>query len=122
MSVCGVQYDYVHLGIYQGCNSFQHVCGNADCGTAEKSALCILCCQRIFDGLFNILDGDKTLQIVIGVNNGKLFLSCLGENLFCLFQSDSFRSRNQTFAGHRLFDFLGEICFKFQIAVGNDTN
>ena len=61
MTMCGIQYNNINLGCYQSCHTIQYVGGDTYTGAAEQSALGILGCQRIFDGLLNIFDGDQTL-------------------------------------------------------------
>ena len=54
MTMCGIQYHNIDLGCYQSCHTIQYVGGDTYTGAAEQSALGILGCQRIFDGLLNI--------------------------------------------------------------------
>ena len=122
MSVCTVKNNYINLGFNKCCHSVKYICCNTDTGTAEQSALFILCCKRIFDRLFNILNCNKTFQIKIVIHDRKLFFSCLCQNCLCFFQCNAFLCCNQSLGSHGLFDLFTEICFKFQITVCNDTD
>ena len=85
MSVSGIHNNDIYVSLYESFHTFHHVAGNADACTAKQTTLLILCGERILDLFFDILDGDKSLQMKIFVDDRQLFFSRLGKNLFCLF-------------------------------------
>ena len=77
---------------------------------------------RVFDLLFNILNGDKTLEIEIIIHDRKLLHSRPGQNLLGLHHGDALFRRNQILGGHTLFDFLGIIFLKFKVTIGDNPH
>ena len=61
MAVGGIKHDDVDLGLAERFHSLEDIGCDADAGAAEKTSLGILGSERVFDGLFNIFDGDKAL-------------------------------------------------------------
>ena len=122
MSVSGVDDDHVYVCFYQRIDTIEHVCRDADCGTAEQTSLLILGGQWVLDGFLDIFDGDQTFEVEIVIDNRKFFFSGFCKDCFCLVQRNAYFCSDQVFAGHGLFDFLGEISFKLQITVCNNTN
>ena len=122
MSVCGIYNNDVHMRVDKCIYTIHHIARDADTGSTEQTALCILCAERIFDLFFNVFDRDETFQIVFCIHDGEFLFSCLCEDLFCLFQSDAFACGDQILGGHALLDLLCEICLKLQVAVGDDSN
>ena len=117
-----VQYYDIHLCIHQRRYPVKHIGSDAHPRAAKKPALLVLGCQRIFDGLLDVLDGNKPLQVEVLVHYGKLFLSGLCQYLLRLLQSDAFGSRDQPLAGHGFLDLFGEIRLELQIPVGDDAH
>ena len=60
MSVSGIQHNNVYLSLYQSFHTIQNIGCDTYCSSAEQTALCVLCGQRIFDLFLDIFDGDKT--------------------------------------------------------------
>ena len=116
-----IDYYDVDRSLYQRFDTCKHICRDAYRTAAQKSALCILCCERIFDLFLDIFDGDKAFEIKILINDGKFFLARCGKDLFGLFKCDAFACRDQIFGCHAIFDLLRKICLKFEITVGDDT-
>ena len=117
----GIQNQYIYMRIHQCFCSLQYVGSNTNTGTTQKTSLCILCCQRVFNLFFNIFDRNKTLQIEIFINNRKFLLASLAKNHFCFFQCNTFLCSYQILRSHGLFDLFREICLKLQITVSDDT-
>ena len=106
MSVRGVENDHVNFCIDQCLYSLQTVGCDADCCTAEKTSLLVLCGKRIFDLLFDILYCNQSFEIKILIYNREFFLSGFGKVILCLLQSDALLSRDQSFLSNGLFDLL----------------
>ena len=122
MSMGAVENHHVHFCVHQGAYPLQYIGCNADPGSAQKPSLCVLCRKRIFDGLFNVLDGDQPHQVIIVVYNRKLFLSCFGQNLLCLLKSNPCPGSDQALGSHGFFDLFGKISLKLKISVGDNPH
>ena len=120
--MCTIKYNYVYLGINQGSYTLQYISCNTNTGTAQKSSLCILCSQRVLDCLLNILNCDKTFQIIIVIYDRKFLFSCGSQDLLGFFQCNTFLGSNQSFRSHGLLDLLAVVCLELQVTVRNDTN
>ena len=73
MTVCRVQHQNVYLRIHQSMRTLQHICSDADGSAAEQAALFVTGRVRELYCLFDILDGDKTLEIAFAVYQRQLF-------------------------------------------------
>ena len=122
MSMGGIQDDHVHLGVHQGAHAVEHVRGDSHARAAQQASLGVFCGKGIFDGLLNVLDGDQAHQVEILIYNRKLFLPCLREDLLRFLQGDAFPCGDQALGGHGFLDLLREVCFKFEIPVGDDAD
>ena len=121
MTVCGIENDNVNLGFNKSCNPVENIGGNTYTCSAEKSSLLILGCIGILDGLLNILDGDQTLEIIILINDGKLFFSGFSKDLLGFLEGDTLSCGDKILACHAFFDLLGIVCFEFKITICDDT-
>ena len=122
MSVCGIDNDHVYMGINQSLHTLQNVCCDTYGSTAQQTSLLVLCGQRIFDVLLDILDRDQTSQIEIIIHDRQFFFSGFCQDLFCFLQRHAYLCGNQSFAGHGFLNLLCEICLEFQVTVCNNTN
>ena len=104
--MCGVYYDHVHMSAYQSVYPLHHVSRDADTCAAQKAPLLVLGGEWIFDLLFNVLDGDKSLQVEVVIHNGQLLFSCLAQNFLGFLQRDAFLGGDQSFGGHGFLDLF----------------
>ncbi|MNP38278.1 hypothetical protein D3C76_1317800 [compost metagenome] len=74
------------------------------------------------DSLLDILNGNKTLEFIIVVNQRQLFDLMLLKDAFRLLKGSSHRSRHQVVAGHNFLDLNGVVMDKTQIPVGQNAD
>ena len=122
VAVRGVHDDAVHLGGNQRCHTVHHIRGDADRCAAQKTPLGVLGGVRVFDLLFDVLDGDQALEVEIVVHDGQLLLAGLAQDPLRLFQRDADLRRDQVLLGHGLGDLAVEVCLELQVAVGDDAD
>ena len=82
VAVGGVKDNDVDFGLSEGFHALKNVSSDAYACAAKKTALVILGGVGILDILFDVLDRDETDKIVVVINDGKLLLTGLGQDLF----------------------------------------
>ena len=117
----GVKYNDVHMSLHKSVHTVQNVRCDTYSGSAEQTALSVLCGQRVFDLFLDIFDGDETAEVKIIINDGKLLLAGFGQDFLGLVKGDADFRCDQILGSHRFFDLLGKVCLKFQITVGDNT-
>ena len=122
LSVRGVDRDHVHARIHERAHSFDDVRRDADRSTREQPSRLILGGMGVFDGFFDVFDGDETFEIAVLVHKRQFFYPMHAQDLLRLFERRAHGRGYQIILGHDLADELGEIRFKAQIAVGDDTD
>ena len=71
--------------------------------------------------LENVLYRDQALQLEVLIDDGELFYSMFGEDLFGLFQGRPNVRRNEVLAGHSLADELVKVGFESDVPVCLDA-
>ena len=122
VTVCRVQNQHVYLCIYQSVSTFQNICGDADRSTAEQATLFVAGRVRELYCLFNILNGDQTLEVAFFVHQRQLFDLVLAENRLCFFHSRAYRSRDQVILGHYFRDRAVIVGQEPHVTVGDDAH
>ena len=120
--MCRVYNYHVNFGFYQCLYPVEDVCCHADTCSTEKSALRILGRVRILDLLFDILYRDKSGEIAVLIDDGKLFLSCLSEDILGIIKRYALLGSDQPLTCHALTDLFIKISLKLQITVCDDTH
>ena len=124
--ICGVtmgavQYQNIHAGVNEGGGAIQHIGSDAYGGGTEQAAGSILGGVRIFQYLFNILDSDKALELIILVHNGQLLYAVLLKNGLGLVQSGALVAGDKVFVGHNLIYTTAHIGLELHVSVGDDA-
>ena len=112
----------VRLRLDQRLGPFQHIGGDADGGRTEQAPSLIAGGVGISDRLFDILDGDEALELIIVINDRQLFNFVFREDLLRLLKGGADRCGNQMVLGHDLPDRNVKVGQKAQIAVGDDAD
>ena len=76
----------------------------------------------IFQFLLNIFYGDKSLQIVILVDDQQFFDAVLVENVLSLLEGGPDRNSDEIFFGHHFGDGDVEASFEAKIAIREDAD
>ena len=108
--------------IYQSVSTFQNICSDADRSTAEQATLFVAGRVRELYCLFNILNGDQTLEVAFFVHQRQLFDLVLAENRLCFFHSRAYRSRDQVILGHYFRDRAVIVGQEPHVTVGDDAH
>ena len=124
VAVGGIQYHHVHLGLYQGGYTVQHVLGGADGSAAQQTAALVTGGVGILHSLLNVFDGDKSLQVHVLVHQGELFNAVMPQDLLGFFECGTHRSGDQVVLGHHVFDGLVKIAafHETHVPVGDDAH
>ena len=116
-----VQYQNIHAGVNEGGGAIQHIGSDAYGGGTEQAAGGVLCGVGIFQYLFNILDSDKALELIILVHNGQLLYAVLLKNGLGLVQSGALVAGDKVFVGHDLIYTPAHIGLELHVSVGDDA-
>ena len=73
VAVGGIQHESVHAHAHQRGGAVENVVGDAQRGGAQQAAGGVLGGIGILENLFDVLDGDEALELVILVHDGQLF-------------------------------------------------
>ena len=122
MTVRGIDNHDVHMCLHQLADTVQNVRCHTNACTCKQPALGILCAVGVLDLLLNILDGDKSLQMAFLVDDRKLFLARLSEDLLGFLKRDTFLRGDQVLGRHVLGNLPGEILLELEIAVRDDAD
>ena len=118
----GIDNHDVHMCLHQLADTVQNVCCHTNACTCKQPALGILCAVGVLDLLLNILDGDKSLQMAFLVDDRKLFLARLSEDLLGFLKRNTFLRGDQILGRHVLGNLPGEILLEFKVAVCDDAD
>ncbi len=106
MPVCTVKHDNIDLCRDKRLHALKHICGDADTCAAQQSSLLIFCGERILDRLFNVLDCDESLEIIVVIYYRKFFFSRIREHFLCLLKRDAFLRCDESLRCHGLLYLL----------------
>ena len=122
MTMSGIQYQHIHMGIYQGSGTIQYITRYTDGSGTQQTTILITGGIGILNSLFNILDGDESTQIAVRIHDGKLFNLMSGQDLLGFFQSSTDGSSYQILLGHHFLDLHIVIRQEAQVTVGDDAH
>ena len=122
MAVCGVKHQHVRLSLEQCACTVEHIGGYADSSAAKQSAAGISCGVGVLYALFNVLDGDESLEVAVFIDQRKLLYLVLPEYLLSLCERSADRCGDQIFLGHHFANLLVVVCDEAEVTVSEDTN
>lgn len=122
MTVSGVQTEVVCAHFQQSGHAIG--AGSAVTPMARRTAAAafVTGCVGVSDGLFDVLDGDETLQVHLVVHDGQLLHLALAQDLFGLVQRGALLGGDQVLLGHHVVDEPIHIGLELQVTVGDDTD
>ncbi len=115
--------DYdIHSGGDQGVDTLHPVIADSDGGADAQAAEVVLAGVGILAYLFDVLDGDQTLELALIVDHKQLFDAVPVQVLLGLLEGCSRRNRHQLILGHDVGNRLLEPGFETQIPVGENAH
>ena len=117
-----VEHEHVNARIDKRAGTVEHVIRDADGGSAEQTAGCVLCGVRVLEHLFNVLYRDKAAQLVVLVDYGKLLYTVLLEDGLGFVKRRADKAGDKPGLGHDLVDAAAHIGLKLHIAVRDDAD
>jgi hypothetical protein len=120
--VGGIKDEGVHAHGNQGRGAVQYVARHAQGGGAQQPAGRVLGGVGVLQDLFNVLDGDESLELVILVHYGELLYLVLLEDGLGFVEGGADKACDKVLVGHDLIDLAGHVLLKFHIAVGDDAD
>ncbi len=94
MAVRGVHHDEIDAGLFELGEPFFRIRSDTDGRANAQPAMSILAGIGIFDPLFDVLDGDQSLEVELLVDDRELLDPMLMQDLAGLFEAGPFRRRD----------------------------
>ncbi len=118
----GIDDDGIDASLYESLCTLKRVFGDTHTGCHTQTALVILAGIGLVLGLGDVLVGDQTDEVVLGIHHRQFLNLVLLQNLSGVGQVGLLMRGHQILLGHHVIDQLVKMTLETQVTVGDDTH
>ena len=122
MTVSRVDDDGIHTSLDEGFHALESVgCDTHTCCHAQTS-LGVLAGKRLVLCLGDVLIGDESDELVVGIHHRELLNLVLEEDARCALEVCLLMSDHEVLLGHHVINLLGEVGLEAEVTIGHDAD